>query len=278
MALKLYKPITNAMRGYVAVDKSDLYKGRPEKALTVGKKKTGGRDSSGHATSRNLGGGHKRKLRIVDFVRNTDNDPASVERIEYCPNRTAYIALIKYTDGKLAYILASSNMKAGDKVVSGVNVDAVEGNCLPLSNMPLGTIVHNIELKPGAGGKLIRTAGSSAQILGRDGDYVLIKLRSGEVRKILGACRGTVGVLSNPDNKNKKIGKAGRNRWKGRRPHVRGVAMNPVDHPHGGGEGKTSGGRHPVSRTAVPAKGYKTRSKNKPSSSLIVQSRHKKKK
>ncbi len=277
MALKLYKPTTPSLRGTIAIDRSELHKGKPEKSLTRGARKSGGRDTFGHNTSKNKGGGHKRKHRIIDFKRQKDGVKATVENIQYDPFRTAFIALIEYTDGEKAYIVAPRGTKSGDVVESGENVDATTGNSLPLKNIPTGTAIHNIELKPGKGGQLIRTAGSYAQLLGKDMGYAIIKLRSGETRKILDNCRATVGVVSNSDNQNTKVGKAGRSRWKGIRPHVRGVAMNPVDHPHGGGEGKTSGGRHPVSPTGVPTKGYKTRSKKKQSSKFIVTTRHKKK-
>jgi large subunit ribosomal protein L2 len=273
MPLKVYKPNTPAQRGLVLTDKSELYKGKPEKTLTVGKSSKGGRDSSGHITSRYRGGGHKRKYRIIDFKRNKFDAVATVERIEYDPNRTCYIALVKYEDNELSYIIAPQKLAAGDKVVSGKDVDIKIGNTLPLRNIPTGTIIHNVEMKPGKGGQLARSAGSYVQLTGKDSGYALIKLKSGEIRKVPLECLATIGAVSNPDHQNQNLGKAGRVRWMGKRPHVRGVAMNPVDHPHGGGEGKTSGGRHPVSPTGKPAKGGKTRAAKKPSNKFIVQRR-----
>ncbi len=273
MALKFYKPTTPSQRGLVLIERSDLYKGKPVKKLTVGKTKTGGRDSSGHITCRHRGGGHKQKLRIIDFKRRRFDDVAVVERIEYDPNRTAHIALIKYEDGEQNYIIAPQRVAVGDKVVSGNNVDIKPGNAMPLKNIPVGTIVHNVEMKPGKGAQLARSAGGYVQITGKDSGYALLKLKSGEIRKIPAECMATIGAVSNPDHQNQSFGKAGRTRWKGVRPTVRGVAMNPVDHPHGGGEGKTSGGRHPVSPTGKPAKGGKTRSKKKASNKFIVKKR-----
>ncbi len=274
MPLKKYNPTTPSQRGLVRVDKSDLWKGKPHKALTKGLTKSGGRNNLGRMTSRHRGGGHKRLYRMVDFKRNKLDCPATIERIEYDPNRSAYIALIKYDDGVYSYILAPAKMKAGDKVVSGPGADIRTGNCLPLKNIPVGTIVHNVEMKPGKGGQLARSAGTSVSLVGKDSGYAQIKLASGEVRLVPLECMATIGTLSNSDRKNTIIGKAGRSRWLGKRPHVRGVAMNPVDHPHGGGEGKTSGGRHPVTPWGKPTKGKKTR-KNKLTSKFIIRRRTK---
>ena len=273
MALKHYKPTTPSLRQLVIVDRSGLWKGKPVKALTVGKSRTGGRNNHGRITSDHMGGGHKRRLRIIDFKRNKAGVTATVERLEYDPNRSAFIALIKYSDGELNYILAPQRLKAGDEVVSGDKVDIKPGNAMPLANMPVGTIVHNVELKKGRGGQLARSAGTYAQLVGKDTGYAQIKLSSGEVRMVPSLCFATIGAVSNPDNQNIVIGKAGRQRWLGRRPHVRGVAMNPVDHPHGGGEGKTSGGRHPVTPWGKPTKGKKTRS-NKATDKFIIRRRH----
>ena len=275
MALKTYKPTSAGIRARISVDRSHLHKGSPEKSLVTNVHRKKGRNAGSIAT-RHKGGGHKQRYRIVDFKRLKRDVFATVERIEYDPNRTAYIALIKYEDGQLAYIIAPDKVKAGDKVIAGENTDIKLGNAMPLKNIPSGTFIHNIELKVGGGGVLIRSAGSSAQVSGRDGEYVLVKLRSNELRKIHGDCFATIGVVSNPDNSNQNIGKAGRKRWMGVRPTVRGVAMNPVDHPHGGGEGKTSGGRHPVTPWGKPTKGYKTRNKRKLSSRFIIKSRGKK--
>ncbi len=277
MALKTYKPVTPGLRQLVLVDREGLWKGKPVKALTEGKISTGARNNNGRVTVRFRGGGHKRALRNVDFKRARREEPATVERLEYDPNRTAFIALIKYGNGDLAYILAPQRLSAGDTVVAGEDVDVKPGNAMPLGNMPVGTIVHNIELKIGKGGQLARSAGTYAQIVGRDQDYCIIRLKSGEQRLVHGQCYATVGAVSNPDHMNISIGKAGRNRWKGRMPHNRGVAMNPVDHPHGGGEGRTSGGRHPVSPWGFPTKGKKTR-KNKRTQRFIVTNRHARKK
>ena len=273
MALKTYKPITPSLRQLVIVDRTGLWKGKPVKALTVGKHNTGGRNNHGRITSNHMGGGHKRRLRIIDFKRRKFDMAATVERLEYDPNRSAFIALVKYTDGELAYILAPQRLKAGDQIVSGEKVDIKPGNALPLANMPVGTIVHNVELKKGRGGQLARSAGNYAQLVGKDTGYAQIKLSSGELRLVPGECLATVGAVSNPDNQNIVIGKAGRSRWLGIRPTTRGVAMNPVDHPHGGGEGKTSGGRHPVTPWGKPTKGKKTR-KNKSTDKLIIRRRH----
>ncbi len=276
MALKSFKPTTPSQRNLILIDRSDLYKGRPEKKLTEGITKTGGRDNQGHVTSRHRGGGHKRKYRIIDFKRNKFDVTATVERIEYDPNRTAHIALIKYEDGELAYILAPQRLAIGDKVVSSETADIRPGNAIPLKNIPVGTILHNVELKPKKGGQIARAAGSYVQLTGKDSGYALLRLKSGEVRKVPAECIATVGAVSNQDHQNQKLGKAGRSRWMGKRPAVRGVAMNPVDHPHGGGEGKTSGGRHPVSPWGQSAKGLRTRSKKKPSNKFIVTRRYNK--
>jgi len=273
MALKTYKPITPSLRQLVIVDRTGLWKGKPVKALTVGKHNTGGRNNHGRITSNHMGGGHKRRLRIIDFKRRKFDMAATVERLEYDPNRSAFIALVKYTDGELAYILAPQRLKAGDQVVSGEKVDIKPGNAMPLANMPVGTIVHNVELKKGRGGQLSRSAGTYAQLVGKDAGYAQIKLNSGELRLVPGECLATVGAVSNPDNQNIVIGKAGRSRWLGIRPTTRGVAMNPVDHPHGGGEGRTSGGRHPVTPWGKPTKGKKTR-KNKSTDKMIIRRRH----
>ena len=277
MALKTYKPVTPGLRQLVLVDREGLWKGKPVKALTEGKIGTGARNNNGRVTVRFRGGGHKRALRNVDFKRTRRDEPATVERLEYDPNRTAFIALIKYGNGDLAYILAPQRLSAGDTVVAGEDVDVKPGNAMPLGSMPVGTIVHNIELKIGKGGQLARSAGTYAQIVGRDQDYCIIRLKSGEQRLVHGRCYASVGAVSNPDHMNISIGKAGRNRWKGRMPHNRGVTMNPVDHPHGGGEGRTSGGRHPVTPWGFPTKGKKTR-KNKRTQRFIVTNRHARKK
>jgi large subunit ribosomal protein L2 len=269
MALKQYNPTTPSQRELIQVDRSNLWKGRPHKPLTKGLTKTGGRNNLGRTTSYHRGGGHKRLYRLVDFKRIKDDSFATVERIEYDPNRTAFIALIKYEDGVVSYILAPNNLKVGAKVVSGPGVDIQIGNCLPLQNIPIGTTVHNIEMKAGKGGQMGRSAGTSITIAGKDSGYAQLKLPSGELRIVPLECRATIGSLSNPDQKNTNIGKAGRNRWLGWRPVVRGVAMNPIDHPHGGGEGKTSGGRHPVTPWGKPTKGKKTR-KNKLTSKYII--------
>ena len=274
MALKTFKPYTKSTRGTVIVDKSILWKGPSYKPLTKGQKSTGGRNNYGRITSRHAGGGAKHKFRIIDFFRKKMNIEATVERIEYDPNRTAYIALLKYTDNERSYILCPQGLKKGDRVLSGKKAEIKTGNTLELKDIPPGTLIHNVELIPGNGGKLARSAGSSVTLSGYDDDYAIIKLSSGETRKVRSNCLGTIGVVSNPDQKNIKIGKAGRNRWKGKRPQSRGVAMNPVDHPHGGGEGKTSGGRSPVSPWGQSAKGLKTR-KPKRSDKLIITRRKK---
>ena len=272
MALKTFKPITPSLRQLVIVDRAGLWKGKPVKSLTVGKTESGGRNNHGHITAHHRGGGHKRRLRLVDFKRRKYNVAATVERLEYDPNRSAFIALIKYTDGELAYIIAPQRLKAGDEVMSGDKVDIKPGNAMPLASMPVGTIVHNVELKKGRGGQLARSAGTYAQLVGKDAGYAQLKLNSGEVRLVPAECLATVGAVSNPDNQNTVVGKAGRTRWLGKRPVVRGVAMNPVDHPHGGGEGKTSGGRHPVTPWGKPTKGKKTR-KNKATDKYIIRRR-----
>ena len=272
MALKNFKPITPSLRQLVIVDRTGLWKGKPVKSLTKGKTESGGRNNHGHITAHHRGGGHKRRLRLVDFKRRKVDITATVDRLEYDPNRSAFIALIKYTDGELAYILAPQRLKSGDEVVSGDRVDIKPGNAMPLGNMPVGTIVHNVELKKGRGGQLARSAGTYAQLVGKDAGYAQLKLNSGELRLVPAECLATVGAVSNPDNQNTVIGKAGRTRWLGRRPVVRGVAMNPVDHPHGGGEGKTSGGRHPVTPWGKPTKGKKTR-KNKATDKYIIRRR-----
>jgi large subunit ribosomal protein L2 len=276
MALKTFNPVTPSLRQLVIVDRSGLYKGKPLKTLTEGLSKTGGRNNLGRITARFKGGGHKRTYRIVDFKRRKVDVSATVERLEYDPNRSAFIALIKYADGEFSYILAPQRLAVGDTVISGASVDVKPGNAMPIGNIPVGTIVHNVELKPGKGGQIARSAGAYAQIVGRDQGYVIVRLGSGEQRLILGTCLATVGAVSNPDHMNTSIGKAGRSRWLGRRPHNRGVVMNPVDHPHGGGEGRTSGGRHPVTPWGKPTKGKKTRS-NKATNKFIVRSRHAKK-
>ncbi|GGC58120.1 50S ribosomal protein L2 [Chelatococcus reniformis] len=278
MALKSFNPITPSTRQLVLVDRSELYKGKPVKTLTEGKSNSGGRNNNGRVTVRFRGGGHKRTYRLVDFKRRGKAGvSAKVERIEYDPNRTAFIALIRYTDDELSYILAPQRLAVGDTVVAGDQVDIKPGNAAPLGNMPIGTIVHNIETKIGKGGALARSAGTYAQIVGRDQGYVILRLNSGEQRLAHGQCYGTVGAVSNPDHMNTNMGKAGRTRWLGWRPHNRGVTMNPIDHPHGGGEGRTSGGRHPVTPWGLPTKGKKTRS-NKRTDAFIVSSRHKRKK
>src|SRR5499425_3190931 len=277
MALKTYNPVTPGQRQLVIVDRSTLHKGPPVKSLTEGQNSTGGRNNHGRITSRFRGGGHKQAYRRIDFRRRKFDMPATVERLEYDPNRTAFIALIKYQDGEQAYILAPQRLAVGDTIVAGNYVDVKPGNVMPLGNMPIGTIVHNIETKIGKGGQLARSAGTYAQLVGRDQDYVIIRLNSGEQRLVHGRCRGTIGAVSNPDHMNISIGKAGRTRWMGWRPHNRGVVMNPIDHPHGGGEGRTSGGRHPVTPWGKPTKGKKTRS-NKSTNKFILLSRHKRKK
>ena len=271
MALKSYKPSTPGQRQLVLVDHSELHKGRPVKTLTEGLRSKGGRNNHGRITMRWRGGGHKRRYRFVDFARRKFDMVATVERLEYDPNRTAFIALIKYDDGEQSYILAPQRLQPGDKVVSGERADIKPGNAMPLKNIPVGTIVHNVELKPAAGGQLARAAGSYVQLVGRDAGLALLRMSSGEVRMVRTECMATIGAVSNPDQQNVSIGKAGRNRWKGRKPSVRGVAMNPIDHPLGGGEGKSSGGRHPVSPWGQPE--GRTRRAHKPSDRLISRRR-----
>lgn len=272
MALKTFNPTTPSQRHLVIVDRSELWKGKPVKTLTEGLRQKGGRNNTGRITTRWRGGGHKRRYRIVDFKRRKDDAPATVERLEYDPNRTAFIALIAYPDGEQSYILAPQRLRAGDTVVSGERVDVKPGNAMPLRNMPLGTIVHNVEMKPGKGGQIARSAGTYVQLVGREQGYALLRMASGEMRMVRAECRATIGAVSNPDHQNIVIGKAGRNRWLGKRPSVRGVAMNPIDHPHGGGEGKSSGGRHPVTPWGKPTKGKKTR-QNKATDRLIIRRR-----
>ena len=273
MALKTFKPYTKSTRGTVLVDRTGLWKGKPFKALVEPLNSMRGRNNNGHITSRNMsGGGHKKMYRLVDFYRKKFDMPGTVERIEYDPNRSCYIMLVKFDDGQHFYYLAPQKINIGDKVENGSDKEIKVGNCMPLRDIPVGINIHNVELNPGGGGKIARSAGTSVTISGLDGNYSLIKMISGEVRKIDSRCMATIGVLSNPDQKNIKIGKAGRSRWLGRRPHTRGVVMNPVDHPHGGGEGKTAGGRHPVSPTGQSAKGLKTRN-NKSTDKFIVKKR-----
>ncbi len=277
MALKNYKPTSPARRGLVLVDKTGLHKGGPVKSLSKGLTKTGGRNNKGHVTSRGKGGGNKQKYRFIDFKRRKWDMEATVERIEYDPNRTAFIALIKYEDGELSYIIAPNRVAAGDKVVAGEKVDTKPGNAMLLGQMPVGTIIHNVEMKPGKGGQIARSAGTYVQLVGRDRGMVIVRLNSGEQRYLRSDCMGTVGAVSNPDNQNQNLGKAGRRRHMGIKPLTRGVAKNPVDHPHGGGEGRTSGGRHPVTPWGKPTKGARTR-KNKQTDKMIIRSRHAKKK
>ena len=272
MPMKNFNPVTASLRGTVLIDRSDLWKGKPVKGLTTGKSSTGGRNNHGRITSRFRGGGHKQSYREVDFKRRKVDMPAAVQRLEYDPNRSAFIALIKYQDGELAYILAPQRLRAGDTVVAGARADIKPGNAMPMAAIPVGTIIHNIEMKAGAGGKIARAAGTYAQLVGKDAGYAQIKLKSGELRVVRAECMASIGAVSNPDNMNQKIGKAGRSRWLGRMPHNRGVVMNPVDHPHGGGEGTSSGGRHPVTPWGKPTKGYKTRG-NKRTDSLIIRRR-----
>jgi len=282
MALKNYNPTSPGVRGLILIDRSQLFKGRPVKALTEGKTKTGGRNNKGHVTSRGIGGGHKQRYRIVDFKRRLWDVEGTVERIEYDPNRTAFIALINYGadeagKDRLAYIIAPQRLAVGDKVIAGKKTDVKPGNAMELGQMPVGTIVHNVEMKPGKGGQIARSAGAYVQVVGRDRGMVIVRLGSGEQRYIHAACMATVGAVSNPDNQNQNFGKAGRSRWQGSRPLTRGVAKNPVDHPHGGGEGRTSGGRHPVTPWGKPTKGARPRH-NKATDKMIIRSRHAKKK
>ena len=272
MALKNFKPTTPSQRGLVLIDRAGLYKGKPVKALTQGLTGKGGRNNHGRTTIWGRGGGHKRRYRVVDFKRRKFDVPATVERLEYDPNRSAFIALIKYQDGELSYILAPQRINVGDTVISGERTDIKPGNAMPMTNMPVGTIIHNIEMKPGKGGQIARAAGGYAQLIGKDAGYAQLRLSSGEQRMVRAECMATIGAVSNSDNSNQKLGKAGRNRWRGRRPKVRGVAMNPVDHPQGGGEGRTSGGRHPVTPWGKPTKGARTR-RNKSTDKFIMRRR-----
>jgi large subunit ribosomal protein L2 len=278
MALKSYNPTTPSQRQLVIVDRSGLWKGKPVKALTEGLSKSGGRNNLGRITARFIGGGHKRTYRLVDFKRRKFDVEGTVERLEYDPNRTAFIALITYADGEQAYILAPQRLAVGDKVIASEKaVDVKPGNAMPLQYIPVGSIIHNVEMKPGKGGQIARSAGTYVQLVGRDAGMAILRLNSGEQRLVPGSCLGTVGAVSNPDHGNINDGKAGRTRWRGKTPHNRGVVMNPVDHPHGGGEGRTSGGRHPVSPWGKPTKGKRTRS-NKSTDKFIMRSRHLKKK
>ena len=276
MPLKTFKPNTPSTRQLVIVERSGLHKGKPVKSLTRGLTKKAGRNSDGRITARRRGGGHKRLYRLVDFKRRKFDVPATVERIEYDPNRTAFIALIKYEDGEQSYILAPQRLGAGDQVIATQGrADVKPGNAMPMANIPIGTIIHNVEMKAGKGGQIARSAGNYVQLVGRDGGYAQLKLNSGELRMVRAECMATIGAVSNPDQANIKLGKAGRKRWLGKRPAVRGVAMNPVDHPHGGGEGRTSGGRHPVTPWGKPTKGKRTRRPKKASDNLIIRRRHK---
>ena len=277
MSLKTFKPYTKSTRTTILVDRKNIWKGSPIKSLTKGKNSSGGRNNLGRITSRSKGAGHKKRYRIIDFYRKNTDVIGKVERIEYDPNRTSYIALIKYSDKSQSYIICPENIKIGDEIVSGNSKEIKIGNCMPLKDIPPGTLVHNVELEEGNGGKLARSAGSSVTLSGFDGEHAIIKLSSGETRKVRSKCKATIGTVSNADQKNIQIGKAGRNRWKGKRPMVRGVAKNPVDHPHGGGEGKTSGGRNPVSPWGQSAKGLKTR-KPKRSDQFIISRRKKRNK
>jgi large subunit ribosomal protein L2 len=276
MALKTYNPTTPGRRQLVQVDRSGLWKGKPVKKLTEGLSKKGGRNNQGRVTARRRGGGHKRTYRVIDFKRTKFDVAGTIERLEYDPNRSAFIALVRYEDGELAYILAPQRLAVGDSVIASEKSDVKPGNAMPLRSVPVGTIVHNVELKPGKGGQMARSAGTYVQLVGRDAGYALLRLSSGEVRMVRGECMATIGAVSNPDQSNTNLGKAGRHRWLGKRPSVRGVAMNPIDHPHGGGEGRTSGGRHPVTPWGQPTKGRKTRH-NKKTDGLIVRRRHAKK-
>lgn len=277
MPLKQYNPTSPSRRQLVTVDRSGLWKGKPVKKLTEGLAKSGGRNNHGRTTAYNRGGGHKRTYRLVDFKRTKSGVPGVVERLEYDPNRTAFIALVRYEDGDAAYILAPQRLQVGDTVIADQRVDVKPGNAAPMRNIPIGTVVHNVELKPGKGGQIARSAGTYAQIVGRDGDYTQIRLGSGEIRRVHSTCIASIGAVSNPDHQNINLGKAGRSRWLGKRPVVRGVVMNPVDHPHGGGEGRTSGGRHPVTPWGKDTKGKRTR-RNKKTQGMIIRSRHKAKK
>jgi len=277
MPLKQYNPTSPSRRQLVTVDRAGLWKGKPVKQLTEGLTKSGGRNNHGRTTAYNRGGGHKRTYRLVDFKRTKFGVPGVVERLEYDPNRTAFIALIRYEDGEAGYIIAPQRLQVGDTVIADQRVDVKPGNAAPMRGIPIGTVVHNVELKPGKGGQIARSAGTYAQIVGRDGDYTQIRLGSGEIRRVHSTCIASIGAVSNPDHQNINLGKAGRSRWLGKRPHVRGVVMNPVDHPHGGGEGRTSGGRHPVTPWGKDTKGTRTR-KNKKTQGMIIRSRHQAKK
>ncbi|WP_341760430.1 50S ribosomal protein L2 [Candidatus Endowatersipora endosymbiont of Watersipora subatra] len=277
MILKKFNPITPGTRQLVITDRASLWRKGPVKGLTKGLKKSGGRNNIGRMTSPGIGGGHKRSYRKIDFKRLKKDIQGTVERLEYDPNRTAFIALIRYNDSELAYILAPQHLDIGDKIIVSSSADIKPGNAMPLSSIPIGTIIHNVEMKQGKGGQIARSAGTYAQLVGRDGVYAILRLNSGEQRFIHSACMATIGAVSNPDNSNINMGKAGRNRWYGRRSKVRGVAMNPIDHPHGGGEGRTSGGRHPVTPWGKPTKGKRTRS-NKITCKFIMRSRHQRKK
>lgn len=272
MALKKSKPTSAGRRFQTAVTNPDLHKGDPVAGLIGKKNRKGGRNNAGRVTQRHRGGGHKRRYRIVDFKRNKDDIPSRVERLEYDPNRSAHLALLLYKDGERRYIVAPKGVSSGDAVVSGVHAPIKAGNALPLRNVPLGTTVHCVELRPGKGAQIARSAGAWVQLVARDGGYATLRLRSGETRRVLAECRATIGEVGNSEHGLRSLGKAGASRWRGVRPHVRGVVMNPIDHPHGGGEGKTSGGRHPVSPWGVPTKGYKTRT-NKRTNNMIVRRR-----
>ena len=274
MAIKVFKPITNGRRHMTSLDYSEITTNKPEKSLLAPLSKSGGRNNQGKTTVRHIGGGHKRKYRIIDFKRQKDGIKGKVATIEYDPNRSANIALVLYADGERKYIIAPNGLNKGDSIVSGTTVAIAPGNVMPCANIPLGSVIHCIELKPGKGAQMARSAGTSAQLIAKEGAYVTLRLRSGEVRKVLAECRATIGEVSKKEHSLRKLGKAGATRWRGVRPTVRGVVMNPVDHPHGGGEGKTSGGRHPVSPWGTPTKGYKTRS-NKRTDKLIVRRRNK---
>ena len=274
MAVVKAKPTSAGRRHLTKVVNAELHKGAPHAALVEKKSKTGGRNNNGRITTRHVGGGHKHHYRLVDFKRNKDGINAKVERLEYDPNRSAHIALVCYTDGERRYILAPNGLKAGDQIISGEHAPIKVGNTMPLRSIPVGSVVHNVELKPGKGGQIARSAGTSVQLVAREGSYATLRLRSGEMRKVLSDCRATLGEVSNSEHSLRQLGKAGASRWRGIRPTVRGVAMNPVDHPHGGGEGRTSGGRHPVTPWGVPTKGYKTR-KNKRTDKYIVRRRSK---
>ncbi len=276
MALKVFKPITNGSRGRVAVYEPELYRGRPERSLVVGLTRKAGRNNYGRITTRHKGGGHKRLYRKVDFRRDNVGVPGRVERIEYDPNRSAHIALVVFVNGDKRYILAPQGLRPGDTVMSGPDAEMRPGNAMPLANIRVGTMVHNVELKPGKGGQLARSAGMAIQLMGKEAGRAVLKMPSGEFRRVDARCMATIGVVGNADHANRKIGKAGRSRWLGIRPTVRGVVMNPVDHPHGGGEGRTSGGRHPVTPWGVPTKGHKTRNKNKASNRDIIRRRKQK--